>query len=94
MVSEKTRRPEDDPDGVRARAPPATSGSNRASGHGDAAESASAPELGRERLKSIGGCGSDFGFNPAVDASVEHIQRERAAGEDLVMEGFEVELGA
>jgi hypothetical protein len=45
-------------------------------------------------LRSIGSCGADLGFNPAVDASVEHIQRERAAGEDLVMEGFEVELGA
>src|SRR5215472_11289877 len=36
---------------------------------------------------------TDLGFDPTGDASVEHIQREGATGENLVMEGFEVELG-
>jgi hypothetical protein len=33
-------------------------------------------------------------LDPAVDASVKDIEREGTAGEDLVMEGLEVELGA
>jgi hypothetical protein len=35
-----------------------------------------------------------LGFDPTVDASVEDIERESAAGEDLVMEGLAVELCA
>jgi hypothetical protein len=41
MVSEKTRRPEDDPDGTRGDEP------LESSGHGDAAESASAEKQPR-----------------------------------------------
>src|SRR5579871_5884449 len=33
-------------------------------------------------------------FDPTVDASVEHVERQRTAGEDLVMERLEVELAA
>ena len=46
-----------------------------------------------EQLKSVASRG-ELGFDPTVDASVEDIEREGAAGEDLVMEGLEVELGA
>jgi hypothetical protein len=48
---------------------------------------------GDEGLKSVGSCG-ELSFDPTVDASVEDIEREGTAGEDLVMEGLEVELCA
>ena len=48
---------------------------------------------GDEGLKSVGSHG-ELGFDPTVDASVEDIEREGTAGEDLVMERLEVELGA
>jgi hypothetical protein len=35
-----------------------------------------------------------LGSDPTVDASVEDIEREGTAGEDLIMEGLEVELCA
>jgi hypothetical protein len=44
-------------------------------------------------LKSVGSPG-ELGSDPTFDASVEDIQREGAAGEDLIMEGLEVELCA
>jgi hypothetical protein len=44
-------------------------------------------------MNSVGNPG-ELGFYPTVDASVEDIERKGAAGEDLVMEGLEVELGA
>jgi hypothetical protein len=44
-------------------------------------------------MKSVG-TGGELGFDPAADASVEDIEREGAAGEDLVMEGLEIEPGA
>jgi hypothetical protein len=46
-----------------------------------------------EGLRSVGRRG-ELGFDPTVDASVEDIEREGAAGEDLVMESLEVEPGA
>jgi hypothetical protein len=46
-----------------------------------------------EGLKSVGSHGK-LGFDPTVDANVEDIEREGTTGEDLVMEGLEVELGA
>jgi GNAT superfamily N-acetyltransferase len=44
-------------------------------------------------LKSVGRRGK-LGFDPTVDASIEDVERERTAGEDLVMESLEVELCA
>ena len=48
---------------------------------------------GDEGLKSVGCCG-ELGSDPTFDASIEDIEREGTAGEDLIMEGLEVELGA
>ena len=48
---------------------------------------------GDEGLKSVGSCG-ELGSDPTVDASVEDIEREGTAGEDLIMEGLEIELGS
>ena len=45
-------------------------------------------------LSSVAGRRGKLGFDPAVDAGVEDIEREGAAGEDLVMKSLEVELGA
>jgi hypothetical protein len=53
----------------------------------------SAAGHGGEGLKSVASRG-ELGFDPTVDASVEDVEREGAAGEDLIMEGLEVEPGA
>ena len=51
------------------------------------------PRSAPGELKSFGSCG-ELRSDPTVDAGVEDIEREGTAGEDLIMEGLEVELCA
>jgi hypothetical protein len=37
---------------------------------------------------SVTGRYSELGFNPAVDAGVQQVKRESAAGQDLVVKGL------
>jgi hypothetical protein len=43
---------------------------------------------------SVAGLGRELGFDPAIDTSVEEVEREGAAGKYLVMEGLQVEFGS
>jgi len=49
--------------------------------------------MGDQGLLSIARHGRDLSLNPAVDAGVEDVEREGAAGEDLVVKSFQVEPG-